>query len=227
MSDWSLRVVTSGGHAVRGLRITWGLNFLTCLVQLVFLSACTASTEPGPVSALSSEQGTNPLSGATILIIRHAEKPASGSGLSMEGEARAQAYVRYFQNLRLDGQPLHLDYLVAADDSDHSQRSRLTLEPLAQALGLKPDLRFQARRPQDLAWELRSRPHGKTILVCWHHREIPALLEELGADSDRLLPNGQWPDKQFAWVLRLSYDEQGRLKNHQTKRIKEHLMPSD
>ena len=227
MNDWSPRLATCTGHATKGLSKAWGLSFLTGLVQLLSLSACVASTEPGPVSASANQKEENPLSGATILIIRHAEKPASGSGLSAEGQARAEAYVRYFQSLRLDGQPLHLDYLVAADDSDHSQRSRLTLEPLAHALGLKPDLRFQARRPQDLAWELRARPHGKTILVCWHHREIPALLAELGVDPDRLLPNGQWPDKQFAWMLRLSYDEQGRLKHHQTKRIKEHLMPGD
>jgi YD repeat-containing protein len=135
--------------------------------------------------------------------------------------------VRYFKNLRIESQPVHLDYLVAADDSEHSQRSRLTIEPLSRAIGMKPDLRFQARRPQDLAWELKSRPHGKNILICWHHAEIPALLEELGADAGRLLPQGQWPSQQFGWVLRLSYDKDGRLIQKRTKRIKEHLMPDD
>src|SRR6516164_11509611 len=71
---------------------------------------------------------TSPLSDATILIIRHAEKPLVGTGLSAEGEVRAKAYVSYFQNFRIGSKPIHLDYLVAADDSEHSQRSRLTLE---------------------------------------------------------------------------------------------------
>jgi len=168
-----------------------------------------------------------PLSGVTILIIRHAEKPENGPGLSEEGRARAQAYVNYFQNLRLDGEPVHLDYLVAADDSEHSHRSRLTLEPLAEAIGLKPDLRFQARRPQDLAAELKTTSHGKVILVCWHHKEIPQLLQVLGADPERLLPHGEWPQQEFGWMLRLRYDEQGRLIAKKAKRIKEHLMPTD
>src|SRR6476646_2034788 len=101
-------------------------------------------------------QAENPLSDSTILIIRHAEKPEIGTGLSREGEERAQAYIHYFQNFRIKSEPMKLDYLVAADDSDHSQRSRLTLEPLGTAIGLKPDLRFQAKRPQELVRELRS-----------------------------------------------------------------------
>lgn len=189
--------------------------------------ACRGSTPselPDPHDA--SPEATS-LSNATILIIRHAEKPEFGSGLSPEGEARAHAYARYFQKLRLDGKRVRLDYLVAADDSEHSQRSRLTLEPLAEALRLKPDLRFQAKEPEVLASELWSRPHGKTILVCWHHREIPELLRALGADPDSLLPHGQWPNQQFGWVLKLPFDSQGRLIRNETKRIKEHLMPDD
>jgi len=195
-----------------------------CLGTLFLVSACAGLPGSDTPGANAVE---NPLSNATVLIIRHAEKPAIGSGLAEAGQARAEAYVHYFQNLRLDSQPVHLDYLVAADDTEHSQRSRLTIEPLGRAIGLRPDLRFQAKRPQDLAWELKTRPHGKNILICWHHAEIPALLEELGADPKRLLPEGQWPAQQFAWVLRLSYDKDGRLIQKQTKRIKEHLMPDD
>jgi hypothetical protein len=169
----------------------------------------------------------NPLSDATILIIRHAEKPDDGHGLSVEGKARAEAYVKYFQDYRLGGQPLRLDYLVAADDSEHSHRSRLTLEPLAAAIGLKPDLRFSARKPRALTAELRSRFHGKTILICWHHSEIPELLEGLGANPKWLLPHGEWPAQQFSWMLELRFDQEGRLTKGQTKRIKEHLMPGD
>jgi len=167
------------------------------------------------------------LSGVTVLIIRHAEKPPFGSGLSVEGQARAEAYVKYFQNLRQGSDRLTPDYIVAADDSDHSQRSRLTVEPLAKSLGLKPDLRFQAKRPQDLVHEIQSSPHGKIILVCWHHHEIPELLQRLGADPETLLPQGEWPAQQFGWMLRLCFDENGRLIASRSKRVKEHLMPGD
>jgi hypothetical protein len=172
-------------------------------------------------------QSGNPLNDTTILIIRHAEKPQSGTGLSSEGQARAEAYVKYFQTFRVGSEPIHLDYLVAADDSEHSQRSRLTLEPLAHAIGLKPDLRFQAKRPQDLVRELQSQAHGKNILICWHHREIPDLLRELGADPERLLPFGEWPPQQFGWVLELRYDREGHVIRNKTKRIKENLALGD
>jgi hypothetical protein len=192
------------------------------------VSACAGSSGLEASSQRLGDSGeANPLSDATILIIRHAEKPAAGLGLDPEGQARAEAYVRYFQNFRVGPEVLRFDYLVAADDSEHSQRSRLTLEPLARAIGLKPDLRFQAKRPQDLAEELRSRAHGKNILICWHHREIPDLLRALGADPERLLPHGEWPAQQFGWVLQLRYDHEGRLIQGKTRRIKEHLMPGD
>ncbi len=224
-------VAVGFGHAPRVARklatLGWRPQSLWDLLTILFgLSACVGSPswlQSGQIS-LSDER---PLSNATLLIIRHAEKPASGSGLSPEGQARAEAYVRYFQTFRLDSQPLRLDYLVAADDSEHSQRSRLTLEPLGRAIGLKPDLRFQAKRPEELARELQSSPHGKTILVCWHHREIPDLLKALGADPARLLPDGQWPALQFGWVLELRYGHDGHLLPRKTRHIKEHLMPDD
>lgn len=197
------------------------------LAVLLTLSACVGSQRFDSRAAESVSHDESPLSDATILIIRHAEKPEFGKGLSAEGQARAQAYVRYFQSFRLGSQPLRLDYVVAADDSEHSQRSRLTLEPLGQAIGLKPDLRFQAKRPQELVRELQATSHGKNILICWHHKEIPELLKNLGADPDRLLPHGEWPPEQFGWVLQLRYDHEGRLIRSKTKRIKERLMPGD
>ena len=206
-----------------------GLDWKTTafsLVVLLFVPACTASPAAS-ASGLSATAGSHPLSEATVLIIRHAEKPPFGSGLSPEGQARAEAYVKYFQKLRQGAERLTPDYIVAADDSDHSQRSRLTVEPLAKSLGLKPDLRFQAKRPQDLVESIRSNQHGKVILVCWHHHEIPELLARLGADPEALLPEGEWPAQQFGWMLRLSFDEHGKLVPSRSKRIKEHLMPGD
>jgi hypothetical protein len=188
---------------------------------------CASVAQLDSQAAESAVPEDNPMSDVTILIIRHAEKPEFGKSLSREGELRAQAYVHYFEKFRVGSQPLRLDYLVAADDSDHSQRSRLTLEPLGQAIGLKPEVHFQARQPNELVRELRSRPHGKNILICWHHKEIPELLKDLGADPDRLLPDGEWPSQQFGWVLQLRYDHEGRLIPGKTKRIKQHLMPGD
>ncbi|MCG2991082.1 hypothetical protein, partial [Escherichia coli] len=86
-------------------------------------------------SGFAFEGKTTGLADATIAIIRHGEKPDSGTGLSPAGEKRAQAYSAYFQHLTLDGRPFRPDTLIATADSKNSARERLTLEPLSQALG--------------------------------------------------------------------------------------------
>ena len=101
---------------------------------------------------------------AVVLIIRHAEQPDQGSGLSAIGIARADAYANYFKNFKIDGQPLKLDYLFAAGDSSNSQRPRLTIEPTGRALGLTVDSRFKNRRYLDLVDEIQSLPPGKNVL---------------------------------------------------------------
>jgi hypothetical protein len=90
---------------------------------------------------LSAEYGqsqTSPrLKNATVLIIRHAEKPETGKHLSPAGVRRAQPYVAYFESLRIDSHPVKLDHLFAAQESKHSDRCHETLLPLSNALHLK------------------------------------------------------------------------------------------
>jgi len=162
---------------------------------------------------------------AVVLIIRHAEEPDQGSGLSAIGTARADAYANYFKNFRIDGQPLKLDYLFAAGDSSNSERPRLTIEPTGRALGLTVDSRFKNGRYLDLVDEIQRLPPGKNVLVSWHHGKIPYLLRAFGADPGRLLPRGKWPDDVYNWLIELRYDENGHLLA--SKRINETLLPDD
>ncbi len=162
-----------------------------------------------------------------VLIIRHAEKPDSGQGLSTAGQQRAESYVKYFQDFTVDGKKLKLDCLFATADSQQSQRPRLTLEPLGKTLGLQIDHRVTNKKFEQLTEELRAREHGKGILVCWHHGEIPEILKALGADPNALLPKGKWPDDVFGWVLELPFDHEGRLNPDKARRINEHLQPGD
>jgi broad specificity phosphatase PhoE len=165
------------------------------------------------------------LKDTTILIIRHAEKPDSGFDLTPVGYERAKAYVHYFQSFTIDSKPVRLDHLFAAADSKGSHRPHLTLEPLSKATGLAIDMRFGAKDFAALANELRARPHGEHVLICWHHGDIPALLQSLGADPQQLLPKGKWPDNVFGWMIQLRYDDKGQLA--EAKRIIENLMPDD
>lgn len=165
------------------------------------------------------------LQSSVIVVIRHAEKPDAGDGLAPAGDARANAYVNYFEHFNMDSNVIHFDYLFAAKDSHESKRPKLTIKPLSKALGLNIDTDFKDDEYAELADELHAaRYSNKNILVCWHHGQIPSLLAALGADPHRLLPNGKWPEEVYGWVLVLEYDQSGNL-NAAVK--DENLMPGD
>jgi hypothetical protein len=173
----------------------------------------------------SDTQDSPALKDTVILVIRHAEKPDSGFGLSPLGEQRAQLYVNYFKNFTIDSTPLKPDYIFATADSKGSHRPRLTVEPTAKALGLAIDNRFSDKDFQKLADEIRSKPHGRVILIAWHHGEIPQLVQALGADANKLIPDAKWPTDVFGWLIELRYDAAGHLVENRC--INEKLMPDD
>jgi hypothetical protein len=206
---------------IRGKRIAGKQNDKKMKSKLLFCGLLALAI-PATIIAGSARSGkSNALKNTVILVIRHAEKPDSGNGLSSKGKARAEAYVDYFKNFSIDGQPLKLDYMFAAADSKESHRSSLTLKPAAKALGLAIDSRFKSRDFQVLADEIHSKPHGKAILISWHHNDIPPLLSALGADPSAVFPRGNWPDDVFNWLIQLRYDQNGQLA--EAKRIKEDL----
>jgi hypothetical protein len=192
----------------------------------VFLCGILALALPAALFAEPSYNGNfNAPKNAVILIIRHAEEPAHGRGLSSVGDARAKAYVNYFKTFTVGGQPLKLNYLFATKDSSKSHRPRLTIEPIGKDLGLTVDSRFDNAHFLDLVHDIQSLPRDTQILICWHHGTIPNLLRALGADPKRLLPKGKWPDDVYGWLIQLRYDASGHLVEN--KRVDENLLPDD
>jgi hypothetical protein len=161
------------------------------------------------------------LANATVLIIRHAEKPASGSGLSAAGEARAKAYAGFFRGFTLDGSPLHIDTLIATADSSESRRERLTLEPLSRLMGLPIQQPFEEGAVKDLVGWLGQGPPARNILIAWHHGTVPMLLSELGLDPAAILPGGQWPSNVFNWVVMLRFDRNGVVMPAESRLVRE------
>jgi hypothetical protein len=151
------------------------------------------------------------LANATVLIVRHAEKPASGSGLTPEGLTRANKYAQYFHPFRADGTTIALNALYAGADTAESVRPRLTLEPLSHATGISLNLQFPTNNPEALAHALLTEPHGDHVLIAWRHKKIPALIKALGGDPALLFPDGVWPDAVYDWVIFLHYDAAGHL----------------
>jgi len=106
-----------------------------------------------PILAANAQEGPK---NALVLIIRHAENPANGHGLSPRGEERAEAYKNYFLNFTVDSKRREPDVIFVATDSKHSHRPRLTVEPFAKAAKLPIDNSFGNKQPADLAAELRA-----------------------------------------------------------------------
>jgi hypothetical protein len=174
---------------------------------------------------------------ATIYLIRHAEKPEepeSGTGLSPAGQARADAYVHYFQNLVHGGQKIRWDYIFASKASNSSDRPVLTVTPLAAALHLTIDSTYKDKDYRELADAIQGNPadySNKNVLICWHHGKELDLAQALGASPETLPESSAWPSTWpgdvFGWLLKIVFTVEGALDVDQTVAINEALMSDD
>lgn len=169
------------------------------------LAACVTC-----LTSASAQPAQNYLANNTVLIVRHAEKPAEGTGLTPMGEARAQLYAKYFQPFEEEGISISVDCLYAGADSKNSVRPRLTLEPLSKASGLPLHLNVGTKDPEALVRELKTEAHGQHPLIAWRHGEIPALLTAFGVAPETVIPNGKWPDDVFDWVIVITTGPDGQ-----------------
>jgi phosphohistidine phosphatase SixA len=152
-----------------------------------------------------------------IYLIRHGEKSGDKSDIHLNprGRARAAALVQLFPN-RFD-KP---DVLVASHQSAHSNREVETLEPLAQLLHVPIDDTFADEDYSQLAKHLLTAYPAKTILVCWHHGNLPALATALGV---RNAPS-PWADDRFDRLWRIRFDASGSAIMQD---LPEHLLDHD
>jgi hypothetical protein len=182
---------------------------------------------PVLVSAHHADKDTRGLRDVTVLIIRHAEQPGQGNGLSPRGEQRAQAYASYFDPLQLDGSTLLPQRLIATSDSKASMRPRLTLTPLAARLQLPIEQPWADDQVDALAKALRKKNEASVVLIAWHHGHIVKLIEALGGDAKQLLGRKTWPGDVYNRVVVLHFDAQGRLNESASRLVQEHLLPGD
>jgi phosphohistidine phosphatase SixA len=177
-----------------------------CLVGLVLtIAGCAA----GPRPATFPKQ---------VLLIRHAEKPDDDSpDLSPTGRKRAEALPTLFER----GDFPAPDFIFAARASKNSDRSAQTVAPLAKKLKREVNASYANDDYDKLAAELLSDPRyeGKTVLICWHHGNLPELAEKLKGEG---VPD-KWKDGVFDRVWVLTY-EQGKGK---FSRRPQGLLPGD
>lgn len=175
------------------------------------------------------------LKNTNIFIIRHGEKPSDGSdGLTLAGQARAQAYVSYFQNYTIDCELLQWKALFAATSSKTSRRPLLTLEPLSKALGLEINADYDDKIPEKLVQDLRTNPNfdSANILISWRHSGMLELADALGVESHKLPGSANWVSKPFpacvfGWVLQICFNEHGEINLDKTMCTAQKLMFGD
>ena len=151
-----------------------------------------------PLMAVRSSDGeAQPASGAPTLLIlvRHAEKTAGGPdpNLSPSGQDRAAALAHVLADVEIDA-------LYASQ----FRRTRLTLQPLSDHLGLAIET-DEISGAVD-AWaaafaaRLLDEHHGQTVVVAGHSNTVPVLARLLGATGVPDLEESDYDD--LFWVIR-------------------------
>ena len=200
------------------------LTALVTLAATAVVAGCGAGVPAAgavPTSADRAPVATAP-PGPTdvVMIIRHGEKPdgtepgvdADGndddSSLTALGWQRAHALVGLFDPATGDPRPglarPATIYAAGVTDEGEGQRTRETVAPLADALGLPVHTEYGKGDERKLVDDLLTRP-GPT-LVSWQHSEIPAIVDEFDSVSPK--PPKDWPSDRFdvVWTLTRTAD---------------------
>src|SRR5262249_17726064 len=178
-----------------------------------------------PARSFEVDRQQEPTRPKQVLLIRHAEKTNDEDiHLSPKGKKRAEAMPKLFR--KSDDRPDPFprpDFIFPAKQSTQSNRSVETVTPLAKELNLYLNAEYEDDAFAELAAELLSNPRyaGRTVLVCWHHGNLPKLAGKLKAAD---VPD-EWKDHVFDRVWVVAYTEQGKgkplIKRHQE------LLPGD
>lgn len=155
-----------------------------------------------------------------VMLIRHSEKTGEKGDihLSKKGVERAEVLYRLFEASKERAKPFPIpDFIFAASNDKSSQRPVETVTPLAMKLKLTINQKFDSKLPEKDAKEkagmdrLRdeifgdAKYFGKTILISWRHKSLPALAKALKATD----APSKWEDDVFDRVWQINYDDKG------------------
>ncbi|KAJ5618617.1 phosphoglycerate mutase family protein [Penicillium herquei] len=129
-----------------------------------------------------------------VYLIRHGEKPSNGSdGLSAQGLERAQC----LKNVFGPDSGYDIGYIMAETPKSDGKRQRPydTVEPLAEELGLTVDTSCSKTDYSCVADVVDNYSGSGNILICWEHKGLSEIVEELGDDD---APT--YPDDDYNWI---------------------------
>jgi broad specificity phosphatase PhoE len=180
--------------------------------------ATSAAPVPTPAPTTSDVVPT----GTVVTIIRHGEKPEdddSGPGVDANGaeDSSSLTAVGWDRAHRLadlfdpaQGAPRpglthpKAIYAAGANEDGEGQRTRETVQPLADRLGIPVNTSYGKGDEEKLIEHVLSQP-GPT-LISWQHGEIPAIAEAFPSVTPT--PPTEWPDERFdvIWTLTKTAD---------------------
>ena len=199
---------------------------LVAVLGAAGLAGCGTAAPAGP-AAVPITVVAPPPAGAPdtagpdrVMVIRHAEKPdgtapgvtADGaeddSSLTAVGWQRAHALVGLFDPA--DGDPQaglarpQAIYAAGVTDEGEGQRTRETVAPLADALGLPVQTEYGKGEEKKLMRDVLER--SGTTLISWQHSEIPAIADAFDAVTPA--PPDEWPSDRFdvVWTFTRTAD---------------------
>jgi len=128
----------------------------------------------------------------TVYLIRHGEKPASGNGLTAQGQQRAECLINVFAPNTI----YNIGYIIAEQPESNGKRSRPydTVLPLSQSLNLTIDTSCEKTDSECVAALVKAYNGTGNVLVCWEHGELTDIVESLG---DKKAP--EYPDDRYVF----------------------------
>ena len=204
------------------------ITTIVALAASAVLAACGTGATGTPTPPPGATSGTvDPFPRPTpavatpeIMIIRHGEKPdgsepgvdADGneddSSLTATGWTRAHRLVDMFDRAHASPRPELARptaiYAAGANDNGEGQRTRETVAPLANTLGIPVNTSFGRGDEKDLVKHVIASPGP--MLISWQHAGIPAIVDAFPKVTPD--PPAHWPDDRFdvVWTLTKTAD---------------------
>jgi len=178
-------------------------------VLAAVLAACGTGTPSAPSAPPAPSTPTATAEPTIVMVIRHGEKPdgsapgvdAAGkkddSSLTATGWERAHSLVELFDPAQGPVRPglarPTAIYAAGVTDEAEGQRTRETVTPLADALGITVDADYGRSDEKKLVKAVVNRP-GPT-LISWQHGGIPDIARAFPDVTPT--PPKDWPDDRF------------------------------
>jgi hypothetical protein len=179
------------------------------------LAGCAAGTQTSSTAAPDTAAP-----GTVVMVIRHGEKPdgshpgvdAQGneddSSLTAVGWQRAERLADLFDPPSGEPRPglarPAAIYAAGANDDGEGARTRETVAPLAQRLGIAVNTDYGKGDEEKLVDQVIAEPGP--VLICWQHGELPAIADAFPNVTPT--PPKDWPDDRFdvVWTFTKTAD---------------------